>query len=381
MSKGLIGIERALILHTLVQDKSSIMIRPDVAQAQSITLTHTEYRLYPQGIIFFRRIQKDWTSPNMKVVFYHKGRPLYFINQLRKFENGYGIIIPNEIFTLDLAARKTNQKTNGKIYFAKNTKVHATCTEHESFPLFENSPWLNLSKTQIELGNIYFKNIANLVETQLEENAFEIMRVSKLLLYPTENKVPMRDFFPYPVTITSDMIEQNKLPIIENFLAQKNYQLYIPFCEEKNSKMHTVLSLKSQNPRFSPIDIAETLIKISICKFFVESSHTATIEKQQHSSLDIIALSHSHIALGIKFEKITGTKYTKTQFPLQEGKEYTITLTIPVGILERSITVTLFTKEVFTNGDNAYSALCTFTDLKEEDRRFLYENYTKSKLT
>ena len=177
------------------------------------------------------------------------------------------------------------------------------------------------------------------------------------------------------------MIDPNKLHQIEDVIIQKGYKLYIPFCESKNSRIHTILGLKSKNMQFSPMDISETLIKISICKYFSESTLYPIAIKTTQYSLDIIALSHSNIALGIKFEKFTGTQYTKENFPLQEKKEYTITLTIPIGIVKRSITVNINIKEVFTDGNNAYCAICLFNNLKEEDRRFLYEKFTKNKLT
>lgn len=393
MNKGLTGIERALIIKTLIQDKNPIMIRPEVSNstfAKTLTLTNLEYRIYPQGIIFFTKFLPEWSNIynalqvnnsctiHMRVNFYHRGRALYFINNIRKFQNGYGIIIPQEIFKLDIKLQETKNKANGKIYFNKSSNVHATCIEDDNFPLFENSPWLNFDKKSTEKGKYFLRRIADLEETQLDKDTYNIIRVSKLLLYATEKKVPMRDFFPYPVTITSDMIEEEKLPIIESQITKRNYQLYIPLCENPEAKVHSILGLHT-TLRYSPLDIAETLIKLSICKFFSQESNNEIIDKSKQDSLTIVSISHFFIALGLKFEKVSGKKYKKEHFPLQEGKEYTITITIPIGLLERTVQVNIYIKEVFTNGENDYCALCVFNDLKEEDRRFLYEKYTKSK--
>ncbi len=395
MNNALTGIERALIVKTLVQDKNPIMIRPEVNNAmfaKTLTLTNSDYRIYPQGIIFFTKFLPEWQTINnaltinnkctihMRVNFYHRGRALYFVTNIRKFQNGYGIVIPQEIYKLDVKLQEVKNNASGKIYFNKNSNIHTTCIEDEAFPIFENSPWRNFSKKSFEMGKYILKRIANLEEVKIDTPTYNLIKVTKLLLYKTENKVPMRDFFPYPVTITSDMIEEEKLSDIENNITKRNYQLYIPLCDTIDEKMHTIVALQT-NIRYSPLDIAETLLKLSMCKFFTQDMYTAITDKAKQNTLTIVSMSHSAITLGLQFENLSGKHYRLEHFPLQEGKEYLLSITIPVGLLERTIRVKIYIKEVFSNGENAYCALCIFNELKEEDRRFLYEKYTKSKLT
>ena len=93
--------------------------------------------------------------------------------------------------------------------------------------------------------------------------------------------------------------------------------------------------------------------------------------------LDILYLNDNSIILGLK----------KGTFPLQKGSEYPMSLFVTLPIGKREIFITMYVSRVYESSsffasDNSFDnnktiAVCRFTSIKEEDRRFLFEKLYK----
>ncbi len=391
MNDGLIGIERDVVLHTLTQDKSPIMVSPVVkagAFVDSMTLQSTEYKIYPQGILFFKKFLTQWKAINdllqtpekvnirMNISFYHRGRGLYFISSLNRVQNGYAVMIPSKVYKMLEDKERFHDEIFGKILLEGFSGVHAYCEQSATFPLFENKLWLSYSKKDYNQAKDLLFRLANLEEVSLEANCNDVVSKTKLLLYIPEKKIPKWNFFPFEVTITDDNIDYSMREKIAQEVKSCSHPLYIPLCENTDSKVHTILGLKEKMLLLTPSDVHDTLSLLSICKYL--SKRNDRLLPKESTILTILGISDSSIVLGcstLKKKFLSSTHSQDYDFPLLKGQEYVLQLSIPQGLMQRTITVKISVTQVYSNEKNHACSICRFLNLQEEDRRFLHEKY------
>lgn len=113
---------------------------------------------------------------------------------------------------------------------------------------------------------------------------------------------------------------------------------------------------------------------INICKYFVEKNENKIEAIQGRlKPFDILFVNHERIVLG--FEK-------NEAFELLENQEYALNMAFSmkdVPSIMRNVFVTFRIDNIYSNdNETSFAADCSFTSLKEEDCRFLYEKATSN---
>lgn len=391
MSKALIGIERDVVLASIISDKTSLMIRPLVSQGdrtETMTLRYTEYRIFHQGILFFQRLLPQWYKlqewqannvPRVQITFFYRGRGLYFVSSLKRVQNGYALVVPNRVIKMTNFETTDENEVSAKLYYPRYSTVHSHCRSKEGFPLFENRLWLNFSKTEATYAEKYLKQIAGLTNETLPPNCMALLERTKLILYIPDKKIPARNYFPYAVTVTDNDVETIESVYLESELKEISYDTYIPLATTPSEQIHSVFGMKTKMVVTSPIDIYETLLLLPVCRFFIQNAKPQSSVQGKAEALSILCITDSSIVFGGMalhgHAPKTDTQFSSNIFPLQQGLEYTLHLSIPLTTIKRLIKVTILVSQLLQNDKGCICALCQFVDLQEEDRRFLYEKF------
>ncbi len=399
MSDGLIGLERDVILQTLIQDKSPIMISPVVkkgVRVESMTLQPGEYKIYPQGILFFKRFLSQWkpiddllrsdakVTIRMTVSFYHRGRGLFFISALNLVQKGYALTPPVQVFKMDDSDIENANEISGSIFREGVSGIFAKCVQIKGFMLFENRLWMNFPKKDFEHAKEVLKSIAKLEDVVLLDYSHELICKTKLLMYLPDKKLPEKNHFPYPVTITQSNREILSSKRLAEEIGQYSHNVFIPLCESPRREVHSIVGLMPTGKKISPSDINDTLLLLSVSRYLANESKRHSFFSSHVNPLSILCITDTTIVFGFTAHKknfISSLMKTDEQrFPLSEGQEYTLKLHIPVEKMIRTVLVTIVVAKVYINDHNSACALCSYVNLQEEDRRFLYEKFTKTKL-
>ncbi len=398
MSDELIGIERDVVLSALIHDKATITISPVVkknVKAENMILQNTEYKIYPQGIVFFKRFLSQWqaidnvldtnekNNVKMNVSFYYKGRGLYGISTLKKVQNGYVVILPTNIQKMNSYSDENAKIVSGKIFLSGFTGVHSVFEQLKDFPLFDNKLWQHFSRNEFERAQYFLKNIATLEEIQLEEVCEKLIQNTKLLLYFPEKKIPKRNFFPFPLSITTSHIEDDISEPIRDFVSNTPYKMLVPLSESPKKDVYTILGMKPKMVSLTPNDVLDTLLMLPVCRYLIKDNKT-DISPSVQTTLSVLCITDTSILFGYQKDKkhiFSSTKKSgEWDFPLAQGQEYSLQLNIPVRSMLRTIVLSFSVVQIFKDEKRVGCALCRYTSLQEEDRRFLYEKFTKSKL-
>ncbi len=398
MSNGLIGIERDVVLNTLIQDKSPIIVSPVVKPGVSVeqmTLQSSEYKIYPQGILFFKRFIPQWkpiddllrsnTKANIRltVSFYHRGRGIFFISSLNLVQNGYALTLPAQVYKMDESPRELKNEVNASLFLEGVSGIYVRCIQAKGFRLFDNKLWLNFSKRDSEKSKSLLQSIALLEEISPKEYTQELLSKTKLLMYLPDKKLPEKNHFPFLLSITRNNREILSTKKLEEEIEECKYSVLIPLCESPRKEVHTIVGLKPNKNKITPSDVMDTLLLLPICSYLAQENKK-TFFSHQTSFLHIICITDAKIVLGSFFEKKSIIphmgKYHDQGFPLALGQEYIVKLHIPVGKMQRTIFVTISVLNIYSSDNKASCAICSFKNLQEEDRRFLYEKYNKAKL-
>lgn len=113
---------------------------------------------------------------------------------------------------------------------------------------------------------------------------------------------------------------------------------------------------------------------INVCKYFVEKTENKIESIQGRlKPFNILFVNHERIVLG--FEK-------NEAFELQENQEYALNMAFSMKdapSITRNVFVTFRIDNIYSKeNENDFAADCSFTSLKEEDCRFLYEKATSN---
>ncbi len=398
MSDGLIGIERDVVLNTLIQDKSPIIISPVVKPGVSVeqmTLQSSEYKIYPQGILFFKRFIPQWkpiddllrsnvkANIRLTVSFYHRGRGIFFISNLNLVQNGYALPLPAQVHKMDESPLESKNEVTATLFFEGASGIYVRCIQAKGFRLFDNKLWLNFSKRDSEKSKSLLQSIALLEEISPKEYTQELLSKTKLIMYLPDKKLPEKNHFPFSMSITRNNREILSTEKLEEEIGECKHSVLIPLCESPRKEVHTIVGLIPNKKNVTPSDVMDTLLLLPVCSY-LSQENKKTFFSHQTNFLHIICITESQIILGSFFEKRSLIpplgKINDQVFPLAMGQKYILKLHIPIEKMHRTILVTISVSKIYNNENKASCALCSFINLQEEDRRFLYEKYNKAKL-
>ncbi len=400
MSDGLVvGVERDVVFNTLIQDKSPIMISPVVKKGvpvESMTLQNTEYKIYPQGILFFKRFLPQWqpidtllrnnakANIRLTVSFYHRGRALFFVSTLNLVQNGYALTLPPQVYKMNDLSFDNASLVSASIFREGISGIYARCMQLKGYRMFENRLWMNFSKKDFDSARPLLKNIANLEGVELSEYTQELIKKTKLVMYLPDRHLPEKNHFPYPLTITRNNREILSTKKLEEEITNSGHRVLIPLCESPKKDVHSIMSLSSQKSKISPSDVLETLLLLPVCNYLAHENKRYSLFSNHTSDLSILCITDTKIVLASSSAKkniLSSIKKSEiVEFPLLEGQEYTLKLHIPLETMVRTIMVTITVSKIYSNDYKASCAICSFSNVQEEDKRFLYESFNRAKL-
>ena len=382
MSGGLTGIVRDVIAEFLLHERPPLSVRTSLIPHKDepvLNLASNRYLALSGGFLFFPVMpffQKLPAFSDIYIVFFYKGRGVYFTGSLQKVKNGSIFALPNEVFKIADPVSGM-QALSAKIYIPGLSGIQAEGRLKNGYDIFENRLWLGFSKDEAVASAPFFRSAASLKSAILPPLCRQITDKTKRILYIPGKKIPDRNFFPYPVSITVDDISETDMFEIKTELRDAEYDVYIPLALSEDESVHTVLGLRARLPMTSPSDIQEKLFLLPVCRFLGEIPKSTAAVRGRAEPLSVLCLTDSFIILGGFVIKNTGG--FSPPFPLSKGGEYTMILKIAESRLCRVIKITMSVSKIYKNQTgSSVCAVCTFSKIKEEDRRFLYEKFYRT---
>ena len=307
----------------------------------------------------------------INIGFFYKGRGFFFSAEPKLTKNGYAFIIPPILYKqTDIVSKKQSIIHASTYYTSKEKKGnHVECIANEAFPLFQCSIWKYYPKNLVQQSLEYLKDIANLIPVNLDEDIRELIIEQNKILYVPDHSLPERNYFPFHATITLDDVPFYELNKWKERIKGFDNQVCIPLAEtslqanELVSNVHTILELQEESVIVSPLDIEDSLQLLPVCKYLSMEHNFSSAIQGRALPFSILYISESIIILGQIDNKMF----------LEKGSEYALSLFIPLEIGNREVFLTVFVSKLYENKSGSCCAVCRFTSIKEEDRRFLFE--------
>ena len=377
------GVERDVVLVSLYSYKSNLILsskddKPAIVPINSYGIPAQNLIFIPKQI-FINSLPHFTENTEITVCFFYQGRGIFFKGIPKSTVNGYGLFIPKILYKQqDKEKQKTFQATANLFYTGQEEKGRfLTCFSNEKFPLFTPFLWNYFSETDLLGAEKYLEEIANLKICNNIPELEKIFEKKQKILYLPEPIIPSKNYFPYEATFTT----KDDLRIDFNIL--KN-EVYIPFSDKNQNinKPHTICTMIQELVTISPLDIEDSVSSLPICKFLSTTSNEIKSVQGRFSPLQILYINDGMIILGLE----------DGDFPLQLKSEYPISIYVDLPIGKREIFVTVFVSRLYTNKDfdskqsngnssKRTAAICKYTSIKEEDRRFLFEKTYNSLYT
>lgn len=111
---------------------------------------------------------------------------------------------------------------------------------------------------------------------------------------------------------------------------------------------------------------------IPVCRYLSEPTGGVKAVQGRSEGFDILYVNHECIVFA----------GSSKNFPIESGIEYSIKMSFPLNIkpfTEREVNASCLVSSIYSDSENEKKcAVCSFTDMKEEDLRFVYELSTKN---
>ena len=250
-------------------------------------------------------------------------------------------------------------------------KAFINCISNEKYPLFEPFLWKYFSEEEVYNASKVLSEIAQVEICNKDSELENTFKIAHKILYLPERKIPEKNYFPFDATFTTtDNINEN--------VVHFDKEVYIPLLDVRlgENKPHTICSIKNNSVLISPLDIDDTVWAFPICRFLTSTEKKIGAIESRANPLEILFISEGSIILaqdgGI--------------FALQTGTEYPISLFVDLPIGKREVFLIVYVSKIYESKnylndkrlvqnplENKSVAICRFTSIKEEDRRFLFE--------
>ncbi|WP_428771610.1 hypothetical protein V1L52_05995 [Treponema sp. HNW] len=381
MNAELTGIARDVIAEFLCAEKPPLTLRSSLIQNKGEMIFHLSANRY---LAFSGRflllpltpvLQKLAELPVVYVVFFYKGRGVYFSGPLQPVKNGFAFVLPQKVFKTPDSAEGVGS-VSAKIYVPGISGVRAECNLKKGYDIFDNRLWLGFSKEEAVLSAPFLRTAASLKSVPLSPLCRQIVDKTKRILYIPGKKIPGRNFFPYPVSVTADDLSDTEFAETERELEDAEYDVYIPLALSETESVHTILAFKSHRPMTAPSDVEERLFLLPVCRFLGEIQKNTGAVRGRAEPLSVLCLTHSLIILGGAVIQDSGG--FSPPFPLIKGNEYMIHIRIAQARIFRILKIKMAVSKIYKNTAGSVCAVCMFSNIKEEDCRFLYEKFYKT---
>ncbi len=376
MNDQLSPIERDVVLEA-VETVSSPWIIQAKNNPNRIFVPQGKTSLHARSILFipYTAVPQEVFAPilgiDAAVFFFYGGRGMFFSSKAQKTAQGTAFVISPAIYKQDDIPHQQNHHLQAKLYyngFTSSTSV-LNCESVDDYPLFDPYTWLHFSAGTMEKCNDLLFEIGELEAVTFKKTspARESMEIAKRILYLPEHVLPAKNYFPFDAEVTTDDVFSSELQMLYEDTAKQNSECFIPFAESPNHDVHTICKTISDSPVISPFEILQTIMFLPGIRFLAEQEKKVDSVLGRHPPYTILYITESKIILGSP----------QTDTILTYGAEYPIALYADCGPVKREITASVKVTQRF-DFQNAFFVAATLMNLKEEDKRFLYEKLYKT---
>lgn len=368
MNEFLIGIQRDVVIDYMRLEKPVLKVICDNQEEVFFDLQSSQYTLQQAVIILSSKSIPQWILTekiDVTVRFYFQKRGLQFDSVLQVKGSNAAIGIADKIEKVSDDENVIVPVYNGKLLYTENSKRQSfvPCVSNNNFPLFEPRIWFNLLIN--DETNFFFllDQYSYLRQAVLPPSIEKLVLASKKILYAPGKKVPQKSPFYSDLCITAADI--TKLPKDTVALIRDEFHIltesvYIPVGKDTPQKY---VSVKKE--LFSSIGITEYPQKtVEQLLFMIPACFLCDDQKKEGSVLDrippieILYFSDEYICFGCTENTISFAKDQKYDYSMQ------------IGI--RTISVQCQVNHVLKRAGKI-AAICRITQIKPEDKRFLFE--------
>ena len=366
MNDVLTGIERDVVIDYMRSELPVLSFRLNFMQDAGFVVPAGQYLIQQTAIIFSERFVPQYAKSlqtEVIVSFYFKKRGLFFNSVLQSKNNNCAVGIPNTISKIeDTQSETVFEDYSGKlIYATKNGQTEVAFSSNSRYPLFNPFVWRNvkLSDSFFELleKNTFFAKTGN------AGNLCNCAKEADKLVVAYGRKFPQKNPFPFEACLLNEELQRFPAGIVSTFrkeLDAFSECLFVPFSDSVGTVMAGVPAEKFSGMAFDQAceKIMEQLAFVPAVSYMAEKKEENTAVQDRISPLELVYVSERYISF------ICSSKTIPFQ-PLQEYYFF-------MNAGHRTIKAQCRVRQVFEH-DGKIAAICVFTRLNPEDKRFLYE--------
>ena len=373
MTNVLSPIERDIIINLLVSEHVilHLIFAHKLQESTTFRIETGENGLIvtKEGIVRFMKAPQKLDkheNETATVIFYFKKLGITFTSRLEKPNQLYEIFIPKTIYRLPEENIPSDQAILGRLFFSITgmTDTRLPCVPQSEMPLFKYETWKYFTPENAEEGA---ELICNLVpgakKSRLPQPLFSALNQAKRLLYMPGGELPRDSPFTFDVCVLHHEWNTGTPEGIRLLVAaaKLDQSFYMPIGQDDQA-------ISFDTKEISPEKVEELISKTALCNFLTRPEEALTA-----AATPFLPDRHQ-LTLAYLSDKLVLLGGPASAFPLTQKQEYAFQLVYRSGLLSRAIYTTCFVSEIYSDSQkNRACALCLFTSLKAEDRRFIFE--------
>ncbi len=366
MNDVLTGIERDVVIDYLRSELPVLTVKLNFMQDSGFIVPAGQYLIQQTAIIFSERFVPQYAKSlqtEVVVSFYFKKRGLFFNSVLQSKNSKCAVGIPNIISKIeDTQPEKVFENYSGKLlYAATKGQTEVAFSSNARYPLFNPFVWRNV-KLSAAFFEILEANTA-FIRSNQNGNLIECMCESQEMLLVYGKRFPEKNPFPFKACLLNEELQKKPVGIVSTYKREVDSfagNLFVPFSDTKKTVAAEIpITFFSQTAFPQACEkIVEQLAFIPAVSYIAEKKEENTAVQDRISPLEIVYISERYVTFVCSSKTISFV-------PMQE-------YSFLINIGYRNVRAKCGVRHVFEH-DGKIAAICVFTRLNPEDKRFLYE--------
>ena len=366
MNDVLTGIERDVVIDYLRSELPVLSIRLNIMQDAGFSVPAGQYSIQQTAIIFSERFVPQYAKSlqtEILVSFYFKKRGLFFNSVLQSKNSTCAVGIPNTISKIeDTQSEPVFENYYGKLLYAsKKGQTEVAFSSNVRYLLFNPFVWRN-----VKLSTAFFEILeANtaFIRSNQNGNLIECMCESQEMLLVYGKRFPEKNPFPFKACLLNDELQKKPAGIVSTYKREVDSfagNLFVPFSDSKKTVAAEIPVTFFSQMAFTQAceKIMEQLAFVPAVSYLAEKKEENTAVQDRISPLELVYISERYVTFVCSSKTISFV-------PMQE-------YSFLINIGYRNVRAKCSVRHVFEH-DGKIAAICVFTRLNPEDKRFLYE--------
>ena len=366
MNDVLTGIERDVVIDYMRSEMPVLSIRLNLVQDTAFAVPSGQYSVQQSVVIFSERFVPQYAKSlqtEILVSFYFKKRGLFFNSILQSKNNTCAVGIPDNIMkTEDVQISASSEEFYGKLFYAaKNGQTEVGFSSNIDYPLFNPFVW-----RRVDLSDTFFKILettTSFVRSEQTGNLIDSMRESRELLFVHGKRFPEKNPFPFKACLLSDDLQKKPASIVSTYKREVDSfsgSVFVPFSDIKQTIAAEIPVTAFSQMAFPQVceKIMEQLAFVPAVSYLAEKHEENSAVQDRISPLELVYVSERYVTFVCSLKTISFVPMQEYSFLLNVGY--------------RTIKAKCGVRHVFDH-DGKTGAVCVFTKLNPEDKRFLYE--------